>query len=71
MAPSYRTDLEPGLCGACRQASLVVSLRGGRFLQCRRSFTDPDYPRYPRLPVHHCRGYEPSDEAPPEDGEPR
>jgi hypothetical protein len=59
MAPSYRTEFEPGLCGACRHARLVVSLRGSRFLRCGRAETDPRYPRYPRLPVLECRGFEP------------
>ena len=26
---------------------------------CERSRTDPSFPRYPRLPVTSCRGYEP------------
>jgi hypothetical protein len=38
---------------------------GGRstFYLCERSFTDPDYPKYPRLPVVACPGIErrPSD----------
>jgi hypothetical protein len=26
---------------------------------CERSKTDPAYPKYPRLPVRECLGYEP------------
>ena len=26
---------------------------------CERSKTEPEYPKYPRLPVVECRGYEP------------
>jgi len=37
----------------------VVSARGSRFTLCERSRTDPAYPRYPRLPVLACRGFEP------------
>lgn len=25
---------------------------------CELSLTDPSFPRYPRLPVFECRGYE-------------
>ncbi len=28
------------------------------FLLCRRSITDPAFPRYPRLPVVECAGFE-------------
>jgi len=28
------------------------------FSLCLRSRQDPDYPRYPRLPVLDCQGYE-------------
>jgi hypothetical protein len=27
-------------------------------VMCERSLTDPSFPRYPRLPVLTCRGYE-------------
>ena len=27
---------------------------------CQLSFTDPDFPRYPALPVLACRGYVPA-----------
>jgi len=27
---------------------------------CQRSFTDPAFPKYPRLPVIACAGYEPA-----------
>jgi len=33
------------------------------FLMCERSLTDPSYPRYPRLPVLKCRGYELADDS--------
>ena len=32
---------------------------------CERSKTEPEYPKYPRLPVLECRGYE---ERPPGGG---
>jgi hypothetical protein len=27
---------------------------------CLRSFTQPEYPKYPPLPVVACRGYDPA-----------
>ena len=53
----------PGLCGRCRHAKRVVSDRGSRFILCRRSRTDPAYPRYPRLPVLACPGFEPPNDG--------
>ncbi|MEA2403666.1 MAG: hypothetical protein QOE08_313 [Thermoleophilaceae bacterium] len=53
-----------GLCGSCRHQRIVVTTRGSTFSLCERSKTDPSFPRYPRLPVLECRGYEPRDEGP-------
>ena len=49
-----------GLCGDCRFMRLIKSDRGSTFFMCERSATDARYPKYPRLPVLHCAGYEPS-----------
>ena len=49
-----------GLCGACGHARKVVSDRGSTFLRCRRADGDPRFPRYPRLPVLQCAGFEPA-----------
>ncbi|HEY7132946.1 MAG TPA: hypothetical protein VH440_11880 [Candidatus Limnocylindrales bacterium] len=48
-----------GLCATCRHARTVVAGRGSRFLLCERSRTDPAYPRYPRLPMLACAGFQP------------
>ena len=48
-----------GLCAACVHAHVVTSSRGATFYLCRRSETDPSFPKYPTLPVLVCRGYEP------------
>ncbi len=48
-----------GLCNACALQQLVGNTRGSVFSLCRRSKTDPSFPRYPRLPVVECRGFEP------------
>jgi hypothetical protein len=47
-----------GLCDTCRHRQLVPNTRGSVFSLCTRSRTDPSYPRYPRLPVLSCAGYE-------------
>jgi hypothetical protein len=47
-----------GLCDACRHQQVVRNTRGSSFSLCRRSREDDRYPRYPRLPVLRCRGYE-------------
>ena len=43
-----------GLCDSCRWQKVIRNTRGSRFSMC----TNPDLPKYPRLPVRECRGYE-------------
>ena len=52
------TGTHPGLCATCRNARILES-RTSTFLRCAKAETDPHFPRYPRLPVLTCRGYEP------------
>jgi hypothetical protein len=47
----------PGLCGDCVHARTIKSDRGTAFLQCQLSFTNPQFAKYPRLPVLSCSGY--------------
>jgi hypothetical protein len=47
-----------GLCDSCEHQQLVRNTRGSTFSLCRRSREDPAYPRYPRLPVRSCPGYQ-------------
>jgi hypothetical protein len=47
-----------GLCDSCEHQVQVRNTRGSVFSLCTRSRHDPAYPRYPRLPVLSCRGYE-------------
>jgi hypothetical protein len=49
-----------GLCANCRFMRQITSDRGSTFYQCQLSATDPNFPKYPRLPVLHCTGYDPS-----------
>jgi hypothetical protein len=49
-----------GLCNRCAHQQVVRSGRGSVFSLCRRHKTEPErYPKYPRLPVTRCAGYEP------------
>jgi len=48
-----------GLCADCLYARRVESARGSLFYLCQRSAIDPDFPKYPRLPVIDCWGHEP------------
>ena len=52
-----RMTLHPpaGLCDSCRWQKLIRNTRGSTFSMCR----NPELPKYPRLPVKECRGYEP------------
>jgi hypothetical protein len=50
-----------GLCDRCKHQQEVRNTRGSIFSLCLRSREDPAYPRYPRLPVLACRGYEPKE----------
>jgi hypothetical protein len=53
-----RPGLSAGLCDTCEHQVEVRNTRGSVFSLCARSRTDPAYPRYPRLPVAECDGYE-------------
>ena len=50
--------VKAGLCDTCAHQRLVPNTRGSTFSLCERSRSDPSFPRYPRIPVHECRGYE-------------
>jgi hypothetical protein len=56
-ATSSNSELDPGLCGTCQHCRRIESSRGSVFVFCELSLTDPNYPKYPRLPVLSCAGY--------------
>jgi hypothetical protein len=58
MVPPAPPPPNAGLCDSCRHQRVVRTTRGSVFSLCERSGTDPAYPRYPRLPVVRCPGYE-------------
>jgi hypothetical protein len=41
----------------------ITSDRGSAFYLCQLSATDPKFPKYPRLPVIECSGYDPKPEG--------
>ena len=56
--------MEPGLCGACSHAKLNQTRRGTAYLRCARAAWDAALPRYPRLPVTQCPGFEQREKEP-------
>jgi len=48
-----------GLCVECRHMRRIVSDRDAVFFLCRLSATDASFPKYPRLPVLRCPGFDP------------
>jgi hypothetical protein len=49
----------PGLCRNCLHARVIASEKGSEFLLCQLSERDPNFPKYPRLPVLSCAGHQP------------
>jgi hypothetical protein len=47
------------MCADCQFMRRMKSDRGSTFYLCELSATDPAFPKYPRLPVLECPGYEP------------
>jgi hypothetical protein len=50
--------VKAGLCDTCQHQKLIRSGRGSVFSMCLRHRTDQRFPKYPRLPVERCPGYE-------------
>jgi len=48
---------DPGLCARCLHSKTVRGARS-EFWMCERARLDPRFPRYPRLPVMSCVGFE-------------
>lgn len=53
--------VDAGLCAACVHPKVNVTRRGTAYLRCLRAAWDERLPRYPRLPVRACPGFEPAD----------
>lgn len=63
--PSNRVDPRVGLCARCHHAKKIETAKGSRFYFCQKSLeAAKNYPRYPRLPVVSCKGYNDVYESP-------
>jgi hypothetical protein len=51
-------SLGAGLCANCVHSRRLESARGSVFILCNLSHTDSRFPKYPRLPVLACDGYQ-------------
>ena len=60
-----------GLCAQCRHARVNQTRRGPTYLRCQLASVDEAFPRYPRLPVLRCAGYQPAGGPDPEQQSPR
>jgi hypothetical protein len=60
--------MKAGLCDSCRHQKVIRNTRGSTFSMCERSKTDQRYPKYPRLPVVECAGWERLDAGPERSG---
>lgn len=47
-----------GLCGQCVYAVVRPTRRGTTYLRCGLARADSRFPKYPRLPISACDGYE-------------
>jgi len=56
-----------GLCDRCRHQKVVRNTRGSSFSLCARAREDDRYPKYPRLPVTRCPGFEEREPAAAQD----
>jgi hypothetical protein len=56
--PVEKRPAHAGLCANCSHARAIESDRGSVFILCELSRTDPQFAKYPRLPVVSCAGYE-------------
>ena len=57
------TCVDAGLCDSCKHQKIVKSGRGSVFSMCLRHKTDERFPKYPRIPVERCPGYERREEV--------
>jgi hypothetical protein len=50
--------VQAGLCDRCVHQKVIRNTRGSAFSLCERSKVDPAFPKYPRLPVVRCAGFD-------------
>lgn len=59
------TTTSAGLCPECVHRKVIVSDKGSQFTMCQLSKQNPRFPKYPRLPVRTCPGFQPRSETKP------
>ena len=52
-----------GLCADCLHSRRIKSDRGSIFFLCQLALSNPQFQKYPRLPVLSCPGYEKTRQA--------
>jgi len=57
------SDAQIGLCSSCAHVAIIATRRGSKFYLCRLAERDALFPKYPRLPVLTCAGYELNDKT--------
>ncbi|MCE2784371.1 MAG: hypothetical protein ACOYOZ_15840, partial [Pirellula sp.] len=62
--------LRGSVCLSCRDHRTIVSGRGSVFLLCQSAHTPPQWPKYPRQPLHSCPYWSESTSVCPEDPDP-
>jgi hypothetical protein len=70
LTSQQNSQVRSGLCASCIHARRTGNPKGPGFILCGLSKSDPSFPKYPRLPVMKCPGFErptPTNEAPPGD----
>lgn len=55
---------EPGLCALCQHHRINQTRKGTAYLRCTRAEWDKALPRYPRLPVLTCTGFDRDPQTP-------
>lgn len=53
-----KLGVDAGLCAKCQHAKLNETRKGTAYLRCTRAAWDSRLPRYPRLPVTDCPGFD-------------
>ena len=54
-----KSPVEIGLCQTCEHAKVIQNANQSRFYLCLLSTSNPNFAKYPRLPVLGCCGYQP------------
>ena len=57
-AEQEKSAAAAGLCATCSHGKQQLTKRGSQFWRCLLSDANPQFPRYPALPVGQCDGFE-------------